>query len=66
MAINYDRTKVVLLTTCQEIKISINNKTLQHVNAEKLLGIVVDQNLPLNQHNDKVHKTIGRYVPCSL
>ncbi len=53
MAINYDKTKVMLLTTYQkyhtlsvkEIKITINNKTLENVEQQKLLGIVVDQNL---------------------
>ncbi len=53
MAINYDKTKVMLLTTYQkyhtlpvkEIKITINNKILSNIKQQKLLGVFVDQNL---------------------
>ncbi len=72
MAINYNKTKVKLLATYQiyhtlpvkEIKISINNKTLENVKAEKLLGVVVYQNLSWNQHIDKVPKIVSMLRPA--
>ncbi len=52
MAINYDKTKTILITTCQklhfpvkELNITVKGKVLENVKQEKLLGLVVDQNL---------------------
>ncbi len=71
-AINYDKTKVMLLTTYQkyhtlpvkEIKITINNKTLENIKQQKLLGIVVDQNLSWKQYIDNFHKTVSMLLVC--
>ncbi len=51
--------KEIKITINKEIKITINNKTLENVKQQKLLSIVVDQNLSWNQHFDKVHKTVS-------
>ncbi len=58
MAINYDKTKAILITTCQklctlpvkELSITVKEKVLENVKQEKLLSLVVDQNLSWNSH----------------
>ncbi len=68
MAINYHKTKAILITTCcqklhtlpvKELNITVKGKVLENVKQEKLLGLVVNQNLSWNSHITKVHKTIG-------
>ncbi len=56
MAINYDKTKAILITTYQklhtlpvkELNITVKGKVWKNVKQEKLLGLVVDQNLSWN------------------
>ncbi len=65
MAINYDKTKAISITTCQklhtlpvkELNITVKGQVLENVKQEKLLGLVVDQNLFWNSHITKVYKT---------
>ncbi len=67
MAINYDKTKAILITTCQklhtlpvkELNITVKRKILENVKQEKLLGLIVDQNLSWNSHMTKVRKTVS-------
>ncbi len=50
MAIDYDKTKAILITTCQklhtlpvkELNITVKGKVLENVKEEKLLSLVVD------------------------
>ncbi len=57
----------ILITTCQklqtlpvkELNISVKGKVLQNIKQEKLLGLVVDQNVSCNSNITKVHKTIS-------
>ncbi len=66
MAINYDKPKAILKTTSQklhnvpvnELNNTVTGNVLQNVKQEKLLGLVVDQNLSWNSHITKVDKTI--------
>ncbi len=56
----------MLITTYQklhkllvkDINITVNNQALDSVTSEKLLGVVVDQNLTWKGHVDKVHRTV--------
>ncbi len=67
MAINYNKAKAILITTCQklhtlpvnELNITVKGKVLENVRQEKLLGLVVDQNISWNSHITKVHKTVS-------
>ena len=67
MAINYEKTNTMLITTnqklhtlpVQEINITVNGKQLENVQKVKLLGVVVDQHLTWKDHVDKVHKTVS-------
>ncbi len=62
--ISIKKTKTMLITTYQklhklldkEINMSVNNHT---VTSEKLLGVVVDQNLIWKGHVDKVHRSVS-------
>ncbi len=73
MAINYDKTKAILITTCQklhtlpvkELNVIVKGMVLENVKQEKLLlGLAVDQNLSWNSHITKVHKTISMLLAC--
>ncbi len=67
MATNCDRTKVMLTTTyqketnldCTHIKITCQNKELENLNSQKLMGVIVDKNLTWKFHIDKTAKTIN-------
>ncbi len=67
IAINNEKTKAILIITCQklctlpvkELNITVKGKVLENVKHEKLLGLVVDQNLSWNSHITKVHKTVS-------
>ncbi len=60
----------ILITTCQklhtlpvkELNITVKGTVLENVKHEKLLGLVVDQNLSWNSHITRVRK----YATCSL
>ncbi len=43
----------------KELNITVKGKVLENVKQEKLLGLVVDQNLSWNSHIAKVHKTVS-------
>ncbi len=57
----------MLITTYQKlhkllvknINITVNNQGLESVTSEKLLGVVVEQNLTWKGHVDKVHRTVS-------
>jgi hypothetical protein len=65
--INTAKTKCMLITTKQhrkqlenqKLKITVDNNTLEQVEKEKLLGIVVDENLDWKAQVDKVYKKIS-------
>ncbi len=67
MVLNIKKTKAMLITTYQKlqkqlvknINITVNNQALESVTSEKLLGIVVDQNLTWNGHVDNIHRTVS-------
>ncbi len=67
MAINYDKPKAILITTCRklhklpvnQLNITVKGKVLENIKQEKLLSLVVDQNLSWNSHITKVHKTVS-------
>jgi ribonuclease P/MRP protein subunit RPP40 len=70
MAINADKTKVMLVTTHQKqtklpssvINVHLNDTLLENVNAEKLLGVVIDKHLSWKDHINKTAKTISRNI----
>ncbi len=43
-------------TACKN---TVNNQALESVTSEKLLGVVLDQNLTWKGHVDKVHRTVS-------
>ncbi len=61
MVLNIKKNKTMLITTYQKlhkllvknINITVNNQALEDVTSEKLLGVVVDQNLTWKGHVDK-------------
>ncbi len=70
MVINADKTKVMLRTKYQkEAKLSssvtnvnFNDTLLENVNAEKLLGVVIDTHLSWKDHIHKTAKTISKSI----
>ncbi len=66
MAVNAEKTKVMLVTTHQretklqisEIKVNFNNTMLENVNSEKLLVVIIDKHLSCKHHFDKTAKTL--------
>ncbi len=66
MAINCDKTKVMLLITFQKegkldsthVSVICDNTELENVNSNKLLGVFIDKNLPWKCHIDKTAKSI--------
>ncbi len=65
MAINYDKIKVILITTSKKLHSHFQvsdifvKRVSENVKKEKLLGLVVEQNLSWNVYIDKVHKTVS-------
>ncbi len=67
IAINNDKTKAILITTCHKLhtlpvkerNIIVKGNVLKNVKQEKLSSLVVDENLSWNSHITKVHKTIS-------
>ncbi len=70
MSANTTKTKVILVTTWQKrvsqpenerkLKVKMNGKYLENVESEKLLGVVVNHNLPCESHINGVVSNINR------
>ncbi len=68
MAVNAEKTKVMLITTYQKetrlqssnINVNFNETSLENVASEKLLGVVIDKHLTWKSHIDKTAKTLSR------
>ncbi len=66
MAINGDKTKVMLITTYQKeakldsthVSVICDNTELENVNSNKLLGVIIDKNLTWKCHIDKTAKSL--------
>jgi hypothetical protein len=66
MVINTGKTKSMLVTTQQrrhhlpdqKHKVEVNGQVLEQVESERLLGVIVDQNLNWRDHVNKVYKKI--------
>ena len=66
MVINTTKTKSMLITTQQrhrhlqdtKLTIKVNNQELKQVTSEKLLGVVLDENLHWREHVNRVYKKI--------
>ena len=69
MVINAEKTKIMLITTRQKWQhlhktdpdVQINDKNLQVVNGERLLGVEIDHFLSWSSHVQKTHTTIARH-----
>ncbi|KAK3103380.1 hypothetical protein FSP39_018833 [Pinctada imbricata] len=67
MAINENKSKCLLIGSRQrlsrldkkEIDIEVNGKPLQNVEADKLLGVTIDNNLQFNKHISEVCRNIS-------
>ncbi len=67
---NTDKTKCMLITTFQKVtrlprtnlNILLDHVTLDNVDSEKLLGVIVDKNLTRKHHVDKTVKTISKSI----
>ncbi len=70
MAVNAEKTKVLLVTTYQketklqtsEIKVNFNNTMLENVNSEKILVVIIDKHLSWKLHIDKTAKTLSKSI----
>lgn len=70
MVINYDKTKMMLITTKQKralleytnLNISINSHDLACVSGDKILGVHVDDNLLWTNHIDITTKKLSRNI----
>lgn len=67
MALNIDKTKSMLITTSrkrlhlgEELKVTVNGQELENVQHEKLLGVVIDNDLTFKHHVDKVCGKVSR------
>ncbi len=66
IAINYDKTKVMLITTYKKeakldsthVSVICDNTELENVNSNKLLDVIIDKNLIWKFHIDKTAKSI--------
>ena len=66
MVINTTKTKIMLITTRQkplhitkeEIELTYNQQTLNHISEDKILGVQVDDHLFFSSHIDKTAKKI--------
>ena len=67
---NAEKTKMMLVTTRQKWQhlhktdpdVQINDKNLQVVNSERLLGVEIDHFLSWSSHVQKTHTTIARHI----
>ncbi len=70
MAINCDKTKVMLITTYQKeakldnthVSVICDNTELENVNSNKMLSVIIDKNLTWKFHIDKTAKSICRNI----
>ncbi len=70
MAVNADKAKVLIVTTYQKeaklsssvINVNVNDTLLENVNAEKLLGVMIDKHLSWKDHIHKTAKTISKSI----
>ena len=70
MALNPDKTKCMIITTRQKRQnlqvnfppIYIGNKAVEEVDCQKLLGVVIDNNLSWSNHVASLCKTVSRKV----
>ena len=70
MVINYDKTKLMLITTKQKralleqtnLNISINSHDLTCVSDDKILGVHVDDNLLWTKHIDVITKKLSKNI----
>ena len=70
MVINTEKTKSMLITTYQKratlkdqaLRVCIDDTTIEHSTSEKLLGLIVDQNLTWNSHVKRVHLQTSRNI----
>ncbi len=70
MAVNSDKTKVMIVTIYQKeaklsssvINVNFNDTLLDNVIAEKLLGVVIDKHLSRKDHINKTAKTISKSI----
>ncbi len=70
MVANTDKTKCMLITTFQkatrlprtDLNIVLDNFTLDNVDSEKLLRVIVDKYLTGKHHMDKTAKTLHYFV----
>ncbi len=70
MVANTDKTKCMLITIFQkatriprtDLNIVLDNATLDNVDNEKLLGVIVDRYLTWKHHVDKTIKTISKNI----
>ena len=66
MVLNTTKTKIMLITTRQkrlhitkeEIELTYNRQTLNHISEDKILGVQVDDHLLFSSHIDKTAKKI--------
>ncbi len=70
MAIDCDKTKVMLITTYQKeskldsthIGVTCDNTQLENMNSNKLFGVIIDKNFSWKFHIDKIAKSICRNI----
>ncbi len=70
MVANTEKTKCMLITTFQkatklprtDLNIILDNVTLDNVDSEKLLGVIVDKYLTWKHYADKTAKTISKNI----
>ncbi len=70
MVANTDKTKCMLITTFQkatrllrtDLNIVLDNVTLDNLDSEELLGVIVDMYLTWKTHVDKTAKTISKHI----
>ena len=68
MPINYDKTTIMLIGTRQKIRnidklnIRIDDNNIKAISSQKLLGIIIDENLLWNPHLDYICSTISTRI----
>ena len=74
MVINTSKTKATIITTQQRrhhlqndmLSITLNEHNLQQVNQQKVIGVVVDENLKWREHVNGVYKKISQTLALFL
>ena len=70
MVLNSEKTKVMLITTCQKrqrlpstaLKLKYNDESLKTISNDKILGVFVDNNLIWSDHVKHICKKISTYI----